>query len=226
MLSRSDKWWAFRRLAELEWQRKGAGLLQRVVLEIDGKPEAYALYRFQPQMEQGIFCGTVRVNEAVGTTVLATRLLWRYLFDIDLAQRIEAAHLPVDHPLFFLLTEPRRLRYSVYDALWVRIVDVEAAIAARSYGTSETLVIDIEDSFCPWNAGRFRIDGGAARADRTDAAPDLRMDAAALGSVYLGGFSFTQLASSGRVQELAEGALARGDTLFRSAMAPWCPEIF
>jgi predicted acetyltransferase len=226
MLSRSEKWWLFRRLYELEWQRKGAGLLQRVVLEIDGKPEAYALYRFQQKIENDIFCGTVRVSEAIGATPLATRLIWRYLFDIDLAARIEAAYLPVDHPLLFLLADPRRLRYALHDGLWLRIVDVQAAIAGRSYGTGESVVLDIEDSFCPWNAGRFRIDGGSATATRTDAAPDLRMDVSSLGSVYLGGFSFSQLANAGRVEELREGALARGDALFHSTRGPWCPELF
>src|SRR5262249_17848178 len=80
MLSRSEQWWTIRRLGDQEWQRKGAGLLQRVVLEIDGKPEAYAIYRYQQKIEHVIFDGTVRVSEAIGATPLATRLLWRYLF--------------------------------------------------------------------------------------------------------------------------------------------------
>jgi predicted acetyltransferase len=225
MLSRSEKWWAFRRLYDAESMRKGAGLLQRVVLEIDGRPEAYALYRFQNKVEQDIFQGTVHVIEAIGATPPAARLLWRYLFDIDLAERIEASLLPPDHPLFFLLADPRRLRYAMHDALWVRIIDVEAALLARSYGNG-SIVLDIDDSFCPENSGRFQVDGAAGQARRTDAAADLRMDISALGSVYLGGISFRRLADAGRVEELSEGALTRGDALFYSARAPWCPEIF
>jgi predicted acetyltransferase len=57
-------------------------------------------------------------------------------------------------------------------------------------------------------------------------AGELRLDVADLASAYLGGFSFTRLARAGRVEELAEGALARADALFRTPVAPWCPEVF
>jgi hypothetical protein len=48
----------------------------------------------------------------------------------------------------------------------------------------------------------------------------------ALGSVYLGGFSFEQLLLAGRVSELHPGAAARADRLFRRGRAPWCPDMF
>ena len=62
--------------------------------------------------------------------------------------------------------------------------------------------------------------------ERTDADADLSVDVATLGSVYLGGFTFAELARALRVEELVPGALARADTLFGSDRAPWCPEIF
>src|SRR5207248_2447414 len=61
---------------------------------------------------------------------------------------------------------------------------------------------------------------------RTNAEPELRLDVAGLGSAYLGGFTFAELARAGRVEELADGAVARADELFRVDRAPWCPEIF
>jgi predicted acetyltransferase len=76
----------------------------------------------------------------------------------------------------------------------------------------------------PWNAGRWRI--GCDGVDRTDDAPALRCDVTALGSVYLGGFTWTRLARALRVQELASGAAAQADAIFEAASAPWCPEIF
>jgi predicted acetyltransferase len=63
-------------------------------------------------------------------------------------------------------------------------------------------------------------------AERTDAAADLALDVTALGSVYLGGFSFADLARALRVEELTGGAVARADALFRTSVAPWCAEIF
>jgi len=64
------------------------------------------------------------------------------------------------------------------------------------------------------------------RAKRTSDEPDLRCDATALSSAYLGGFTWGQPAQALRVEETCPGALARADALFRTARAPWCPEIF
>lgn len=152
MPSRSDSWWKHRRLLDLEILRAGFGPLQRVIFTIDDQPEAYALYRSRLTFESpDIPVSTVRVLEAIGATPEGTRVAWRFLCDLDLATRIEASNLPVDHPLFLLLAEPRRARYTMHDALWVRIVDVESALAARSYSSRESLVLDIEDVMCPWN---------------------------------------------------------------------------
>jgi len=150
--------------------------------------------------------------------------LWRYLCDIEWVGTINAWMLPLDHPLFFLLAEPRRMRFRVGDGLWVRLVDVGAALSARSYAADGAVVFEIEDAFCPWNAGRWKLEGGEAK--RTRAAADLRCDVTALGSVYLGGFTFRQLVRSGRVEELRPGAAARADGLFHTDRAPWCPENF
>ena len=43
---------------------------------------------------------------------------------------------------------------------------------------------------------------------------------------YLGGFIWSQLARALRVEERSPRALASADGLFRTAIAPWCPEIF
>jgi predicted acetyltransferase len=132
--------------------------------------------------------------------------------------------LPIDHPLVLLMAEPRRLRLSLRDGLWVRLVDVGAALAARSYSTADSVVIEVADEFCPWNQGRWRVKASAV--ERTNAPADLSGDVTALGSVYLGGFTWAQLARALRVTELRPGAVARADALFRHDVGPWCPEIF
>jgi predicted acetyltransferase len=139
-------------------------------------------------------------------------------------ERVKASHIPVDHPLFLLLAEPRRLRYASGDALWLRIVDVERALGGRAYAAGEPVVIDVSDAFCAWNEGRWRI--GGDRPERTDAPAELRLDVSGLASVYLGGFTFAQLERSLQVEELAPGAIERADALFRADRAPWCPENF
>jgi predicted acetyltransferase len=137
--------------------------------------------------------------------------------------RIEASWLPLDHPLFLWLREPRRMQFSVSEALWVRLVDVGAALAARGLGDG-AIVLDVRDDFCPWNQARWRL--GRDAVDRTTAEADLRLDVSELASVYLGGFTFDQLRRAERLEELKEGAAARADELFRTEQQPWCPELF
>jgi predicted acetyltransferase len=106
----------------------------------------------------------------------------------------------------------------------VRLVDLPAALAARRRGEGDPVVIEVADRFCPWNAGRWRL--STTGAERTTAAAELACDVTALGSVYLGGFTFRQLALAGRVNEVRAGAAARADALLPAECAPWCPEIF
>ena len=135
-----------------------------------------------------------------------------------------ASVLSADHPLRLLLAEPRRAGFRPYDSLWLRLVDIEAAFAVRSFAGDGSVVFDVRDAFCEWNAGRWAIDAGGAK--RTDAAPELALDVSDLGATYLGGFAFRDLAEAGRVAELRPGVLARADALFRTEYAPFNAEIF
>jgi predicted acetyltransferase len=228
MFARSEAWWREYRLPDPEHHRRGGGPRYFAVLDLDGVDEAYARYRVKNDWQEGIPASTLRVIEAVATSPLAHRELWRYLFGVDLVQKIEYWLLPADHPLFLLVTEPRRLRPRTGDGLWLRLVDVERALSARSYSADGTVTLELADAFLPANAGvwRLEVSGGEARVSRSDAAPDLRLDIADLGSIYLGGFTFAELAKALRIEELAEGAVDRADDLFRTRSAPWCPEIF
>ena len=183
MFARSSAWWQARTLVDPDWRRGSAGDLQCAVVENEGRPAAYALYRMNSAFERGLQTGSVAVIEAMGDSPEATRAIWRYLFDIDWLPRVKARLLPLDHPLLLMMAEPRRLGFSLRDGLWVRLLDVKAALSARSYRAQSSLVIEVTDEFCPWNAGRWKV--GSDRVERTDEAPDLRCDISALGSVYL-----------------------------------------
>jgi predicted acetyltransferase len=221
MIARTEAWWKARIVHDPEWVRDDGGELNAAVLEEDGRPVAYALYRAKVSFEAGASTGVTRVVEAMGVSPAATAQIWRFLLDVDWMARIEAELLPLDHPLLLLLAEPAAMRMRVGDGLWVRLVDVGAALAERSYAGDGDLVLEVSDPFCPWNEARFGLDGARTMSDA-----DLRLGADALGSAFLGGFSFARLADAGRVEELVPGALARADALFRTERAPWCPEIF
>jgi predicted acetyltransferase len=195
-----------------------------VLFEREGKPAGYALYRHRTDFVEGRSNSTLEIREAIGADIAATAAVWRYLFDIDLMAQIHVEYMPIDHPLFFLLAEPRRLRLRAQDGIWLRLVDVESALRARSFASSEQLVLEVADSFCPWNEGCYRIEEG--EISRAGGEADLRLDVRELASVFMGGFSFAQLAAAGLVEELRPGGIACADRLFISSPAPWCPEMF
>jgi predicted acetyltransferase len=224
MLARSRNWWELRVLFEPMGGGGEGGPKRFVVLEKDGRAEGYAVYRHKPKWDDGAPDSELHVVEAVALDGRPTAEIWRYLLDIDWSARTTADLLPADHSLWWLLASPRRMRFRVGDGIWLRLVDVGAALSARGYAADGTIVFDVIDEFCPWNAGCWRLSGG--RAKRTKAAPQLRLDVSALGSAYLGGFTFSQLARSGRIEELRRGAATRADAMFASTRAPWCPEIF
>src|SRR5215831_13692422 len=140
MFARTPDWWQARTLADPQWRRGNAGELQCVVLELDRGGAAYALYRLTPGFDRGVQTGTIHVAEAMGTSPEATQAIWRYLFDIDWMVRVTASLLPVDHPLLLLSAEPRRLHFTLRDGVWVRLVDVGAALSARSYAPGNPVV--------------------------------------------------------------------------------------
>jgi predicted acetyltransferase len=222
MPSRSETWWESR---QLHLPEDEAGSPKRfVVLEVEGEPLAYAIYRTHFSFEGGLPATRLVVREAFGSTPAAMAAIWRFLLDVDWTAVVEVPYAPPDHPLLLLLALPRRARYRMHDCLWVRLVDVGAALAGRVYGEGGPLVLDVRDAVCAWNDGRWRLEGG--ECSRTDDEPDLALDVSALGSAFLGAVSFDQLHAALRVTELRDGAVARADALFASRPLPWCPEIF
>ena len=225
MFARTDSWWETRNLPDPPDRRQGGGEKNAIVLELDGEPAGYALYRIHTKFESGAAAGHVDVIEAIADGPLATRELWRVLLDMDWKATLKAYLLPIDHPLVHQLRYPRRMQLRVGDGLWVRLVDVGAALAARAYGGDGPTVLEVEDAFLPENSGRWRIAGG--EAERTDEEADLALDVGELGAAYLGGFTFGELVRAGTVRELREGGAARADAVFSTdTPKPWCPEIF
>jgi predicted acetyltransferase len=222
MFTRTPDWWKVRRLFQRHG-RPGQGEQVRVAIELDGKLEAYALYRLNFAARHMISESTLEISEALGTSPRALAAIWRYLLGIDWVARIDAWWLPLDHPLLLWLREPRRMRLSVVEAVWVRLVDVGSALAARGLGEG-SVVLDVRDEFCPWNTARWSVREG--NVTRTTAEADVVLGASELGSVYLGGFTFEQLLRAARAEELKPGGIERADELFRTSRQPWCPELF
>jgi predicted acetyltransferase len=224
MYERTPAWWEQRILLDLPEFRFGAGPKNYAVLEVDGAAQAYAVYRLNVSFGNLGPETKVQTQEIIGATPGATASIWRYLLDVDWTQTVAARLQAIDHPLLLLLARLNLSRPTLSDGLWVRLVDVGAALSGRSYAGNGSVVLDVHDDFCEWNAGRWKVEAGVAERTGDDA--DLALDVGALGSVYLGGFTFRELWRAQQVEEVREGGLDRADELFGTDIAPWCPEIF
>jgi predicted acetyltransferase len=164
----------------------------------------------------------------VAATAEAYAALWRHVLDVDLMARVAAEMRPVDEPLRFLLADSRQPKTRVEDGIWLRLVDVAAALAGRRYALEGRLGLRVRDTFCPWNDGQYELVGGPAGAEckPNTGSPDIAIDAADLAALYLGGNRFRTLFEAGRVEELSQGAIARADAMFAIDRAPWCPSHF
>uniref|UniRef100_A0AAU2JQ23 GNAT family N-acetyltransferase n=1 Tax=Streptomyces sp. NBC_00049 TaxID=2903617 RepID=A0AAU2JQ23_9ACTN len=210
--------------------RAGASPLKCVVAEReDGEVVGYARYRVKADWDLSGSEGTVEVNDLDALDPAVSAALWRYLFGIDLTWTVRASRRPADDPVLHLVSDVRRSRARVRDSLYVRLVDLPAALAARTYGAPLDVVVEVEDAFCPWNEGRWRLVAdakGGARCTRTEEPAELALSVRELGSAYLGGITLTSLAAAGRVRELRPGALSEASRAFAWDVAPWLPHGF
>jgi predicted acetyltransferase len=234
MFARDDGWWEHR-LYDPETRRDGATPLRCVLAEDASGPRGYGLYTGKNEWGRHFLAdGTLRIRELMAADPAAAAALWRDLLSRDLISEVEVASRPPDDPLMHMLADPRRARARVSDALWVRLVDVGAALTQRRYACAADVVIDVADEACGWNTGRWRLrtrgagSGGSVTAscERTSDPPDVALPVRALGAAYLGGTRLGSLAGAGVVTELRGGAVAELSAALSWDPAPWCPMVF
>jgi predicted acetyltransferase len=223
-----DERWMHNQLADLELMREGASPHYRVLYQTGETPEGFAIYRIKMEWDASGPNGTLRLLMLVAATAEAYAALWRHVLDVDLMARVAAEMRPVDEPLRFLLADSRQPKTRVEDGIWLRLVDVTAALTGRRYAVEGKLALRVRDAFCPWNDGQVQLVGGPAGAECKPhtGSPDLAIDAADLAALYLGGNRFRTLFEAGRLEELSPGAIARADMMFATDRAPWCPSHF
>ena len=215
------------RLAES--RRQGSERLKILVVEDGPTPVGYALFARKGEWTAQGPRGVVRVREAVTTSPAAAHRLWSTLIDLDLMATIETWLQPVDDPLLQLLVDSRAAAPRIVDNLWVRILDLPAALMGRRYPSPVDVVLEVTDALIPENAGRWRLVGGpdGATVDAApNAEPDLSLDIRELGAAYLGGISLSALGTAGLVTEHRAGALLAAASAFSWPLAPVCSWIF
>jgi predicted acetyltransferase len=227
LMRRPDTWWTARILSDDPEDRGGASPMRVAVAGGDG----YALYRVREGEETNPVAAhtTVEVQELVAATATAERTLLTFLSRIDLAHELVLRYRPVDDGLAHAPVDARAVaRLQEHDALWLRILDLPAAVAGRAWAAPADLVLDVEHPEDELVAGRWalRVGPDGASAERTDRPADLRLHARELGSAYLGGVRVTALRDAGLIEEHTAGACVALDAALAVERAPWTTGVF
>ncbi len=217
-----------------QW-RAGAEPMQLATVRAPGgEPRGLALLRRTPRWTEAGPEFTVEVLAALALDAPATHRLWSFLLDLDLTATVSAPKLAVDDPLLQLLVDLRPGRPRLEDNLWVRLLDVPAALTGRRYAAPLDTVLQVTDALLPDNSGRWRLrtvdqdhlGTWSLAVERTDDAPALITDVRELGAAYLGGRSLAALAAAGLVVEREPGAALRAAAAFGWPVAPLCSWTF
>jgi predicted acetyltransferase len=228
-LSRNDWWWEMLD-RDPAWRHQGNSPRQEVVYESEpGQVDGWVSYRVKDRWEHETPNNLVKVQQLLALTPEAGAALWSYCLDLDLAGTVQLQARPVDEPLRWYLENPRLLRTTdLADHLWLRVLDLPAALKARRYGTEGELVLEVTDTVRPDNQGRWLLDAGpdGASCQHTRRRPDLALDVSELGAAYLGGTRLASLGRNGRIDERTPGALLRADAMFGSDPPPWTTTFF
>lgn len=231
MMSRNSNWWQ-QQTADPEFFRDGASPMRCVIAQDESGPRGYAFFSVKPEWgSDGIPAHRLAVRELMWTDLAACAALWSDLLTRDLVAEVSARGRPLDEPLRFLLADPRRARPSVHDGLWVRIIDLPAALTRRCYTAEADVVIEVVDDLIPANTGRWRLSAGSgdaasASCERTSASADITLPVWALGAAYLGGTKLSALARAGQLTEHAKGSTDRLSAAMGWDMPPWSPMGF
>ncbi len=198
-----------------------------MIAEIDGEAVGYVRYRTKLDWENEGPDGKVNVVELITANDAAHRALWHFVSTIDLFPNVSYWNAPADDLLPWILNDPRQLTHSFSDALWIRILDVPAALEARQYDADGSVVLELDDPFLPQNSGTYRltVSEGKASVETTSGAAEVSMGIDQLGTLYLGTHRAEMQGRANRISGTPE-AIKRLDQIMAWPVPAWTQAIF
>ncbi|GMQ94347.1 MAG: GNAT family N-acetyltransferase [Acidimicrobiia bacterium] len=191
MFARSADWWKTQVLHDAEWMKRGKTSKRVVIHHGPDGPDGFAIYRQKSdESDDGHANGTVHVVEILSETDRAHTALWSFLTNVDGCPNVRSWNQPTDDPLAMKVVDPRRIKQVTrIDALWILILDVVAALEARSYEQDGVISFTVTNSFRPDVQGGYAlsIKNGVGSCTRIEGEADLGIDLDVLGALYLGG---------------------------------------
>lgn len=227
MFRRWPEWWEARIFSDFPSRRGGATAARWAVVDGNDGIDGYAKYRTKSAPgDDGHSGAELVITDLIARSPESWASLWAFLLGHDLVAKFIARLRSPEDPIFDLLAGPRRAQTEVDDGIWVRVMDVPAALTARKYQGDFAGVLEIHDPM-GLAGGKFRLEASVEGSEcrPSDADPDITMDIEDLGAVYLGNGGLRRLARAGRLSG-EEPTLAAADLAFGWDPRPWCPEIF
>jgi len=226
LIRRADVWWRLGMFADAARGSSQDFSRRFAVHGIGECIDGYVAYSLRPESVDRSEAH-VKIVEIMAETPESYMALWKFVTHVEEFPIVEYSNLPVDDELRWLLVDPRSALSSTRDALWLRILDVEQALAGRAYGEHGTLSIRIMDPVYEDNSGTYLLDlsGDVALCVRSGGVAEISMDIDVLSSIYLGGRAVAPFVRAGRIRCSPEVA-RKADRFFKWHRAPWCPESF
>ena len=171
--ARDEDWWG-RALHDMSQERPEASPLRCLLAEDGSGVRGYAVYVAKDRWDDatGLPDGSLLIRELIAADPAAGAALWQNLLDRDLITSVTAELRPADDPVLYQLLDQRRARAQAGDGIWVRIIDLPAALGRRAYAAPVDVVLEVTDPLLAGNAGRWRLRTAAPgpgcdlRADR------------------------------------------------------------
>jgi predicted acetyltransferase len=224
-----DERWNARHVYDPAHHRDGGTRAMTVLVEDDDRVRGYLRYALKASWPSGRYAeGSVTIYRLMSLDAAAHAALWRYCLSIDLMTQTKWWNLPVDDPIVTWLEHSRQTSLQVSDAMWVRILDLPAALTGRTYSREIDVVLEVTDKAFEQNAGTWRLSGGpdGATCERTNGPPDLTVDVRSLGAVLLGGPTLQSHSDAGWLEEHTAGSVSATSDAFTAIRAPYCPFVF
>ena len=215
-------------LIEFAWEPPWKGWVA-VHRDANGEADGFVRYGAEEKWEHRQPRAIVKISDLVALNDVAYDALWRFLADLDLVATVRAERRSPHERLPWLLTNRRAAETSdLGDGLWVALLDIPAALAARRYERPGDIVLEVVGGEPSTDRTRVRLEAGpgGSACSTTRRTPDLTVHAGALGAAYLGGTPLRHAALAQGFQEHQPGALAAADALFRTLDAPTCMTFF
>lgn len=213
-------------IADPENRRDGGSSLRHVVVRRDAEVVGYLAYRQSRKWTDGVPEGSVLIQDLVGADIAAHRALWHYATNVDLFPMVTYWNAAVDDTITLETGHSRSVRRLVTDTLYMRILDLGAALSARTYEANGELVLRVVDDMgYAEDTIRLSVVGGSAMVESTTSTPHVTLDVRELSALYLGRDCAGPFAQTGRLVGSPEAVRVLAQ-LFRTQQAPWCPEMF